>query len=91
MERKKIELRRASSAMAKSVNFPKNNNSNTSSSNNTDGHLRKSSAAGTATPTTAATSSTAATAPRDPRSAVAVPIRSNVPASSTPGGQRKGG
>lgn len=93
MERKKIELRRASTAMAKSVNFPKNNNSNynVNSSSTRDGHLRKSSAAGTATPATTTTSSAAAATPRDPRSAVAVPIRSNAPASNSPGGQRKGG
>ncbi|KAM5436394.1 hypothetical protein MferCBS31731_005885 [Microsporum ferrugineum] len=80
MERKKIELRRASTAMAKSGNFPKNNN-------NTDGPVKKVSTAGPGTPSAA---STAAATPRDPRAAVAVPIRSNTPSGSSPS-QRKGG
>ncbi|KAK2875591.1 hypothetical protein FQN49_001577 [Arthroderma sp. PD_2] len=93
MERKKIELRRASTAMANSGNFPKNSTDASSRKNS----VTTTTATGSSTPaapTTAAatTSNTASTTPRDPRAAVAVPIRSNAPSSSSPsGGQRKGG
>ncbi|KAF3484409.1 uncharacterized protein GIQ15_03733 [Arthroderma uncinatum] len=94
MERKKIELRRASTAMANSGNFPKNNADASSRKNS----MTTTTATGASTPATTGSTTatpaanTASTTPRDPRAAVAVPIRSNAPSSSSPsGGQRKGG